>query len=512
MNITSIHLQCACAIALTSSFSSAAAQTYFQKIYGGFSNERIQCVTSTADTGIVVGGYTSSFLNGNNSADLLMMKCDREGNVVWTKHYNAGLVSVAHDVVPTSDNGLLVTGTDNNTTAMVMKLNGAGEPEWGRRGSGVSHYNSASIANDSSIFIVGDTGGGNTDMVAEKLAWDGTPVWNLRFGSNYDETANGISATLDGGAIIAGSALVTQPESDGLLLKLDAAGNVEWTKTYGVSSVCDELHDVVECPNGGYLAVGAGCFSTTWPLIVRTDALGDTLWTRRLSDSQGRAVHVELTNYGYLISGNSVGAPRALFVVAMDDQGSVLWDRITHEYDQEMGAATVLPSGDVAFGGNIVDAGIGLWDVFIATLSGTGQGASCNLIAANLTALPTTWLLGTAGALLAPTGSYTSLPTASDCTFMEQTLCATSIGLFDPVVPQIGIQPNPTNGPLVITLDGAAEQLSLFDAVGRHVMTTDIVRERHTITMDLNGLGQGPYVLRVQFKNGMHSSHRIVKD
>ena len=493
--------------------SAVEAQTFFQRVYGGFSNELIFCGTATSDSSIIVGGYTQSFVNGSNSTDLLLMKCDVEGDVLWTKHYDVGQVGVANDVVPDWDNGVIVTGTDNHIAGVVMNVNAYGTPVWGRRNTDVGDYYASSVGNDSAVFVVGITDAGNTDVVVEKLTWGGAPIWSIRFGSNYDEEAYGIMATLDGGAIVSGGALVSQSESDGLLLKLDASGNVDWVKSYGIPNECDVLHDVVECPGGGFLAVGAACYSTTWPLIVRTDAAGDTLWTRRLSGGIGRATEVALTSYGYLISGNTTGAPPSLFMVAMDDQGNVLWDKITNVHEHENGAAFILPDERAVMMGDILDGGVGQWDVFVASFSSTEVGAMCYTIPAGYLPLPTTWQLGTTGTLLTPTTSFSALPSAFDCTFLQETICTTSIGIDEPSMVLLSVYPNPTFGPLtLVQQEPSMDRFFVTDVAGRPLAATIEKIDEREFTFDLTSLASGIYVIHARSANGLEQVLHVAKE
>ncbi|MFZ1686287.1 MAG: hypothetical protein WAU70_02630, partial [Flavobacteriales bacterium] len=168
---------CLCATPSLLVLGQMAAQSYFQRVYGGFANESIFCAAATADSGMVAGGYTLSFVSGSNNADMLMLKCDKHGNMQWCKHYDLGFVGNAGSITTLPDGGLLVTGTNDHIVGVALKLDGSGTPVWGRRNNSVDTYRASSIGNDSSLFIAGETNGGNSDMIVDKLAWDGSPLW-----------------------------------------------------------------------------------------------------------------------------------------------------------------------------------------------------------------------------------------------------------------------------------------------------------------------------------------------
>ena len=51
-----------------------------------------------------------------------------------------------------------------------------------------------------------------------------------------------------------------------------------WTRTYGFTS-SGLANDVRQTSDGGYIACGVAGGNTLW--LVKTDSLGETLWTRR---------------------------------------------------------------------------------------------------------------------------------------------------------------------------------------------------------------------------------------
>jgi len=109
-----------------------------------------------------------------------------------------------------------------------------------------------------------------------------------------------VRETADGGYIITGSTVPDGMVShiDVLLLKTDAEGNIQWTRTYGNEFV-DDGFAVEPLSDGGYIIAGrALLFSDTtvgnynvsaagWPpfhsdgWLLKTDANGDTVWTSK---------------------------------------------------------------------------------------------------------------------------------------------------------------------------------------------------------------------------------------
>jgi hypothetical protein len=80
---------------------------------------------------------------------------------------------------------------------------------------------------------------------------------------------------------------------DMLMLKLDSCGNRQWAKTFGASSN-DLIYGLSEAPDHGYLFAGA-TFSSSMPgfhggqhdaILLKTDAAGNIQWTKLLGGSR----------------------------------------------------------------------------------------------------------------------------------------------------------------------------------------------------------------------------------
>jgi len=145
----------------------------------------------------------------------------------------------------------------------------------------------------------------------------GDTLWTRTYGGSEDDQANCVQQTADGGYIIVGRTLSFGAGSyDVYLVKTDANGDTIWTRTYGGSEI-DDGRFVQQTTDGGYIIVGKtqslGAGSDDLYLI-KTDANGDTLWTRTYGGENldsGTSVQ-QTTDGGYVTSGStrSYGAGR----------------------------------------------------------------------------------------------------------------------------------------------------------------------------------------------------------
>jgi hypothetical protein len=182
-------------------------------------------------------------------------------------------------------------------------------------------------------------GTGNKDFWLVKTNANGDSLWSRTFGDDYWDQCNAVRQTTDGGYVLAGNGYVPSPPfgngSDFRLVKTDANGYFPWTRTYGGND--DEYcNDVDEMADGGYLVAGStlsfGAFGSYDFWLVRTNAAGDSLWSRTFGGNGDESCNdfVPTQDGGFLLGGytTSFGAGSADFwLVRTDANGDSLWSR-----------------------------------------------------------------------------------------------------------------------------------------------------------------------------------------
>ncbi len=113
-------------------------------------------------------------------------------------------------------------------------------------------------------------------------------MWTKTFGGSGSDAGNSVQQTSDGGYIVAGTTRsFGAGNADVWLIKTDASGDTLWTKTFG-GSQWDNARSVQQTIDGGYIVTGftasfgAGEFDV-W--LIKTDTSGDTLWTKTFGGS-----------------------------------------------------------------------------------------------------------------------------------------------------------------------------------------------------------------------------------
>jgi len=241
----------------------------WNKTYGGAGPEASRCVIETSDGGYALAGFTQSF--GAGSDDFWLVKVDSSGNHEWNKTYGGANADAARSVVETSDGGFILTGETASFGAggddcWLVKVDSSGNHEWNKTYGGALAENAFSVVEtgDGGFALAGSTrsfGEGRLDFWLVKVDSSGNHEWNKTYGGAGNDPAHSmVEANMvesaDGGYVLAGFTVsFGEGGQDGWLIKTDAAGNMEWNKTYG-GITDDTFHSVVRTSDGGFALAG----------------------------------------------------------------------------------------------------------------------------------------------------------------------------------------------------------------------------------------------------------------
>ena len=292
--------------------------TLWTRTYGGSEYECGYSVAQTTDGGYIVVGRTYSFVTF--SYEVYILKLTSLGDSVWTRRYGGNDDDRGYSVAQTTDGGYIVAGRTNSYGAgsydvYVLKLNSSGDSVWTRTYGGSFNDRGHSVAQtfDGGYIVTGVTrsfGAHSDDIYVLKLSSSGDTVWTRTYGGSDWDVGQSVVQTSDGGYIIAGH---TYSFGVGLadiyLVKTDAEGDTVWTRTYGGTD-WDEGYSVAQTSDGGFII--AGTTSSFGDIlgdvyVVKTDALGDTIWTRTYGGSDydyGYSV-AQTSDGGYIIAGGT---------------------------------------------------------------------------------------------------------------------------------------------------------------------------------------------------------------
>lgn len=195
---------------------------------------------------------------------------------------------------------------------------------------------------DQSLIMAGTTasfGAGNNDFYVLRLNPDKSIRWSRTIGGSGNEIAfrGGMCITTDGHIVVAGytDQIGTGGQNDLYIVKLDTAGQIHWTKTIGGSGMETNYGAVAAFPSGGVIV---GSRTNTWgqgsydKLLVRLDAAGNIVWTRVLGGSGGDYVYgLDVGPDSTIVAvgmSTSSGNSSQGFISKWNHNGQLLWSQV----------------------------------------------------------------------------------------------------------------------------------------------------------------------------------------
>ncbi len=160
--------------------------------------------------------------------------------------------------------------------------------------------------------------------------------WNKTFGGTGNEGAKSVQQTSDSGYIIAGYRFSSGAGYDALLIKTDANGNEQWSKTFGGTGE-ERAVSVQQTSDEGYILAGYALLSPNGydALVIKTDANGNQQWNKTFGGKgvdEARSVQ-QTTDGGYIIAGkysliSDGGYPGDGWLIKIDADGNQQWSKI----------------------------------------------------------------------------------------------------------------------------------------------------------------------------------------
>jgi hypothetical protein len=311
--------------------------------YGGTGDDRGNAVQQTTDGGYIIAGTTSSF--GAGGKDVYLIRTKAAGETLWTHTYGGTNDDVGNAVQWTSDGGYIVAGSTSSFGAgsgdvYLIKTNAAGDTQWTRTFGGTRDDIGSSVrqTSDGGYVVAGATlsfGAGNYDVYLVKTDAAGGTPWTRTYGGSNDDKGTSVVETRDSGYVIVGfTASFGAGNYDYYLLNINPVGDTQWTRTFGGAN-SDQSYSVCQTSDGGYVAAGnadsygAGSSDV---YLVRTDAAGDSLWTRTYGGvSLDWSMAVEQNpDSGFIVAGatGSFGAGVLdVYLIKTNAAGDSLWTR-----------------------------------------------------------------------------------------------------------------------------------------------------------------------------------------
>ena len=276
--------------------------------------DEINSVAKTRDGGYIVGGsFSSNDIDLGNGVSLkkinsdtgfqdgMVVKYNVNGNAEWAQAIGGNGDAGINYIVETSDGGYIAggyfgsesvfigdeinltnRGFDGTYDGMLIKYTSNGEVEWAKEVGGTdSDYINSIVETSDGGYIVGGYFGssidlengmslkskGNFDGMVIKYDSEGKIEWAKEIGGTYVESVQTMASTRDGGCIVGvnfrsssidigdGRTLTNRGNFNVAIIKYNSEGKAEWIQQIGGTG-SDTISSVVEANDGGYVVAG----------------------------------------------------------------------------------------------------------------------------------------------------------------------------------------------------------------------------------------------------------------
>ncbi len=334
-------------LCLSATYSHSQPNIEWSRVYGGSKSEIANAVFATADNGCITTGYTlssnSDVTNNKGKGDIWLTKLSTTGAKQWAKSIGGAGFDVAAAVQQTPDGGYIVVGHTDSSDAdinlncakqdiVLIKLSATGNIQWTENmgGIGVDYATDLVVNTDGTYVLSGYTYSdfnnnsdmGRPDGMIVKIDATGNVLWGNTFGGASTDMFYDIEATSDGGYILSGTTMSNDGDIstnkglfDAWIIKTNATGNLQWSKTFGGSEY-DYANAITSDGANGYVFAGwtasnDGDIQTNkggkdyW--ILKLNNSGTKVWSKTFGGSyHDEAKSILLTNDGgFLIGGKS---------------------------------------------------------------------------------------------------------------------------------------------------------------------------------------------------------------
>ncbi len=453
----------------------AQAQSSFLKYYGAsFSNSGnyAYSVIQVEDGGYVFTGVTLVSPGGTAvEGKMMLYKTDENGKLKWAKHIpfvspackdeNGFVVRETPDqgylIAATCSYGLFLVRTDINGTVLWQKATpyyvGVNVKMELVRGGGF-----AVCGSDWSI------GKRNVNLI--RFDDNGNVIWDKSYDYLASQSVEGFSTTQDGGFIIASEATTSSSFVDmAYVIKTDAAGDTLWTRQWQDTAQSFRPKAIIQTSDGGYLMSGG---SMLGGFYLKLDNIGAETW--RLS-SPGGIISYGICEdpgkgwYSIMFNNYAIGMQKIAY-----DGSKIIWDKVyTRFLPAYASAITKARDGGLVLNGYGSDS--------TATMAILVKTDTAGNIAPSVVPPPPS------------TGVY-------------------SVKMQQPIL----ITPNPSSGVITISSEYVLQaDVRVVNAIGQIVATTQF-NNSNKIAIDISQLSKGIYSVILNIKGEGVFVQKLVKE
>ena len=181
--------------------------------WGGASSDSSWGVALDANGSVYCIGETWSFGAGGN--DFALVKFAPNGTKLWNVTWGGAIMEIGRDVAVDANDSVYCTGSTSSFGAggndlALVKFAPNGTKLWNTTWGGANQDGGYGVAVDASgaVYNVGNMpsfGAGSDEFGLAKFAPNGTKLWNVTWGSAYEDPGHDVAVDIDGSVYCSGS-------------------------------------------------------------------------------------------------------------------------------------------------------------------------------------------------------------------------------------------------------------------------------------------------------------------
>ena len=254
---------------------------------GRYYNDEVKSIIETTNGTYLVGGYFSEIIDLENGSSLASNNYSNatDGMIIIYNPIQKPEIITKHEIT--------IGGTDNDRILNLIETRDGGYL--------VGGYFSESVDLGNGEIL---TSNGNTDGIIVKYNINWEVQWAKTIGGSKDDLVKTMIETSDGGYLVGGhfesKTISLENEvnlknsnsiyTDGMLIKYDENGYVEWAKSIG-GYYDEEINSVAETSDGGYIV--GGYFGSS-SITVGNDVSGKPVELTSTGDQDGMLIKYDI--------------------------------------------------------------------------------------------------------------------------------------------------------------------------------------------------------------------------
>ena len=320
--------------------------------------------------------YLTGVYLGGQSLDLVTAKFDPAGKLVWSRSYDvAGYEDRGFGVAVDGSGNVYASGVTWGVSLvqgnwswsrnlLVLKYDPSGNLLWAKNIDKGGDDGAWTMTLDGSghLYTAGSTEAvfGQQSALVTKFDLSGNEIWSRTYTLRDYNVFQAISVDAAGNVFLGGGSAYTVPtewgstnEYDVLVVKYDSAGNLVWARTRDCGSIWEWANGIGVDPAGNVYVTAESYTGAMRSVTLKYDAAGNEIWNRVYGLDAFFAQDLALdAKANVLLTGRLFNGYNSVHTVKYDPSGNLVWGKTLDSERADEGRAIAL-GGD----GTILVAG-----------------------------------------------------------------------------------------------------------------------------------------------------------